>query len=719
MRMRPILLIPLLIVLAPGLRAAGPAFWTVAAAADFLKGTSNGVYVNLDGVVSPGPALANRLTTTPAQIWSLAAAPDGTLWAGTGGDGRVIRIRPGQAEETVFHATENNVFAIAVSGDRVYAATGPDGRVYVIDASGTARPFFDPPEKYIWALAVDGAGRLWVGAGSPAVIYRVDSSGTSTVVYKPPASHVVCLAADGQGRMLAGTESPGRLYRIDASDHPFVLLDSDLTELRAISPAAGGVVYAAAVSRGGESASSSGETASVAVTVASTSTASTSSTSASSTSSTSSSSSSPHSVVYRIEANGTWEPLWKTSDVIYDLSAFGDGGVLAASGPDGRLYRLDRNRQVQLLTGVDAKQIIRFAGTTSADGVPVAFATGNPGRVMVTGGGAQSPATYVSDVHDTKSVSTWGRIRWNATGDVALYTRSGNTDTPDDSWSEWAGPYASSSGEAVQSPAARFVQWKAVLTQTTTPAPALTSVTLAYLTRNSRPTVDSITVSPPGVVFQRPFTSDDGAIAGLDDAVAAARRPPGGQGPPPSSPGRRMYRKGLQTIRWKADDADDDRLSYSLQYRRIGDPTWHDLRAGLTDTIFVWDTTSVADGRYIVRVVASDSPSNAAARALTGERESDPIEIDNTPPTVTSQVSQQAGTPRLLVEVHDTQSPIEKLEYSVDGGPWQVVYPLDGLADSPDERYEITLPAGVDPARVVLRALDVLQNVASRAAGRH
>jgi hypothetical protein len=48
-------------------------------------------------------------------------------------------------------------------------------------------------------------------------------------------------------------------------------------------------------------------------------------------------------------------------------------------------------------------------------------------------------------------------------------------------------------------------------------------VTLAYLPRNSRPVVTSLTAHPPGVV-QRPFPRN-GAIAGLDDAVADARRP--------------------------------------------------------------------------------------------------------------------------------------------------------------------------------------------------
>src|SRR5690242_8798916 len=88
--------------------ASGPMFWTVASPAEFLKGTSDGVFVSLEGVLSPGPAFANRLTSTPAQIWSLAESTDGTVWAGTGGDGRLLRLRPGQTEETAFDATEPN-----------------------------------------------------------------------------------------------------------------------------------------------------------------------------------------------------------------------------------------------------------------------------------------------------------------------------------------------------------------------------------------------------------------------------------------------------------------------------------------------------------------------------------------------------------------------------------------------------------------------------------
>jgi hypothetical protein len=103
---------------------------------------------------------------------------------------------------------------------------------------------------------------------------------------------------------------------------------------------------------------------------------------------------------------------------------------------------------------------------------------------------------------------------------------------------------------------------------------------------------------------------------------------------------------------------------------------------------------------------------------LIGDRESDPFDVDNTPPVVTAEVTRNGTTIRLSVRARDARSPIQKLEYSVGGAPWQVVYPTDGLADSPDERYEITLPADTDLTRVVLRATDLLQNVGSLTLGK-
>ena len=127
-------------------------------------------------------------------------------------------------------------------------------------------------------------------------------------------------------------------------------------------------------------------------------------------------------------------------------------------------------------------------------------------------------------------------------------------------------------------------------------------------------------------------------------------------------------------------------------------------------------TTTVADGHYVVRVTASDAPSNTPDRALSADRESDPITVDNTPPVLTLTVSRQGGAIHLLVHAVDATSPIDRLEFSVGGDVWHLAYPVDGLADSPDERYDITIANEADLARTVVRASDTLQNVATAAA---
>jgi len=152
-------------------------------------------------------------------------------------------------------------------------------------------------------------------------------------------------------------------------------------------------------------------------------------------------------------------------------------------------------------------------------------------------------------------------------------------------------------------------------------------------------------------------------------------------------------------------------------YRREGDTEWKALRRGLSDPILVWDTTSVPNGRYLIRVVASDAPSNSPTTALTGAMESTTFDIDNAPPTITVTAVRRDGNRTIIAfDVRDQESSVQKAEYSLDGNQWQTIYPKDGIADSRFEQYELTLNGEAATRAVIIRASDALNNVASASA---
>ena len=370
--------------------------------------------------------------------------------------------------------------------------------------------------------------------------------------------------------------------------------------------------------------------------------------------------------------------------------------------------------QPTLLTRATAQQVTALLRDNDGR---VTFTTSNPGKIMRLSPARADRGTYTSDVRDAQTIATWGAIRWQAAAPqgtrVEISTRSGNTRTPDETWSDWTPAYAAQEGSPISSPRARYLQWRAVLTANRGDAPLLTSVTAAYLPRNIRPEVLSITINPPGTVFQRPFPTGDPEIAGFDGAVPDRRTPqPGGTGGP--NVGRRVYQKGLLTFTWRAQDENRDDLVYDVFYRREGETTWKPLKHGLTDEIVVWDTSSVPNGRYVLRVVASDSPSNAPSTALTGALESTAFDIDNTPPVITvTSVTRQSGRLTIAFEVRDENSVVQKAEYSLDGDRWQTIYPKDGIPDSRVEQFELVLDGEPGTHGVIIRATDALNNVAS------
>ncbi|HTM27369.1 MAG TPA: hypothetical protein VL225_19360 [Vicinamibacterales bacterium] len=724
------------------LLASAPTFWTVSTQSDFLKGDVTNLSIDSDGRVFLGPATAQLAETSAPFLWTLLAGPEGTLWAGTGNEGQVLKIARDGKTSKFFDAPEMEIHALAPAPNGgLFVASSPDGRIYRVAADGTSSTFFDPDDKYIWALATAPDGTLFAGTGQKGNIYRITPDGKGTLFYKTNTANVVSLAIDRDGNLIAGTESPGRIFRIGKDGKAFVLVDSPFKEIHAVKIAADGTIYAAAFSGtpGGEDRAAPSIAASPEppprAPVPTVSAEITSITVVDATGGVPSGSTareprahSAKGAIYRVRPDGLWDTLWEAADDWpFDMLIDPDGTLLVGTGKEGKIFRLSGDpARATLLARADARQVTSLLRESSGR---IVAATSNPGKVFSLASSRAATGTYESDVRDAGTVATWGAIRWRAAarpGEVEVFTRSGNTATPDETWSAWSKAYTVSNGERISSPNARYLQWRAVLKSPgTDQGPVLTSVTTAYLPRNLRPVVSSITVHPPGTVFQRPFSTGELEIAGFEENTSDGRNPSqssqsaGGSPTVPASPalGRKIYQKGLQTFVWKADDENDDRLQYDIFYRREGETAWKPLKRGLWDPIYVWDTTSVPDGTYYVKVAASDAPSNSPSTALIGEFESVSFDIDNTPPVVEVESATRTGN-RATVKfvVRDEQSAVQRVEYSLDASRWRVAYPVDGIPDSRREEFEVTIDESEAPRSIIIRATDAMNNVATAVA---
>ncbi len=684
--------------------ASTPVTFELTSRTDLEKGSSAGVSVADNGVIALSPSFDAVFDTQQTHVWSTAVAANGTIYLGTGHDGKVFAVTPAGVGSVLLDAAELDVTAIAVdpASGSVFAATSPDGKIYRIDASGKSSVFFDPEDKYIWSLVFRN-GMLYAGSGEKGVIYRIPADGKGTPWVDTDEVHVVALAFAPNGDLIAGTDPNSLVLRIGADGKPFAILDTPLQETHAFSVASDGTMYALAIAA--SAATTSADQSGVSVVESNTTTASRLDIANAGTTTVPSRRDvdDAKSAVFRILPDGSTDVVWSSRSVV-GYSIFVDGSrLLVGSGDRGRVIAVDTStmRSTLLLQSTEDQ-----TSTLVSSGGSV-FATGtNLGKLFRLGPGTVATGTYESPVHDAKAVSAWGRMAVRATGQVVVETRSGNTEAPDSTWSAWSAVRLDGGAGAIASPPSRYVQWKLTLSGAGT---AVQSVAVSYLPRNVAPEITQLIVLPSGIGLQElPQQPVDPAVlsSGFDPSIfgLASNIPP-----------RRVFQKGARSIVWQAKDPDDDRLSYTLQIRGVSEREWRTLGAGLTNAWFTVDSDAMPDGVYVLRLVATDDLTNPKSAALSGDKTSEPIEIDNTPPKVTAGAPSVSGrNGEIPFAVEDSTSRILRAEFSVDGGPWMPIYPGDGIPDGPRESFVVRVANLVAGEHVIaLRAADSSANSGS------
>ena len=678
--------------------ASDTQWWILDTPGDYVNSESHGVVVRPDGSLELGPQAVSTKIDSLSVVWSAVVLADGSL-ALAGDRGMILRRAPGGAIRVWARLGSGQVLALAADGDGVVAGTAPDGLVYRVSARGDTSLIARTGERYVWALAAAGRGAWWAATGTRGRMMRIED-GRVHIVADTDESNLVSILADGHGGVYSGGDSEGKLIHVTAGGTVSTVYDAAEEEIRALAWGPDGALYAAALATSGMTEQEKeGEPSPV----------KTPPTGA-------------RSVIYRIVPDSSAESWWTSPQpLVFALASLAEGrgagpwrGLLAATGNRANVYLVDRSEGATQWLAAAEGQVTALAVGEKGE---VFAATSNPAALWQLGPARSSRGELLSMALDARRYARFGRLFWQgdaAGGHVTLAARSGNTDPPDSTWSPWTDTDAAHGG-AVRVPVARYLQWRITLAGGD---PHIESVEAAWREQNQAPRVDNVLVAPQGQGFR------EGELQPHLEPITQTL--PGGQrveysAPPTPGPSQLRdlpaWARGLRTVQWRASDANGDPLRFRLEVRSESGGPWVLVAKDLEQPAYTWDTSALPDGRYRLRVTASDAGGNAVGEELSGSAVSQPFTIDNTPPAVSAlEARGERGAIVVSGRAEDAASPLQRIEVSIDDGRWRAVTPEGGFTDEKEHAFRVRVPE-IAPGEhtVSIRVVDLAGNLSVRA----
>jgi hypothetical protein len=642
---------------------------------DFKGGDLKGVAVDSRGSVRAGLNLGTLPVTQASSIWAALPQKDGSVLLGTGNEGRLLKVQAG-AVSVLFESKALAVTSLASAwGGSVAFGTLPTGKVMKWERGKASDLATLPGAEHVFSLAFDAKqNALYAATGPQGKLFRISAGGEAQVYFDAEEQHLMSVAVGPDGAVYAGASDKAKLYKVTGPGRGSVLYDFARTEVRAIAVSPKGDVYAIAndlktgftvPGRPGKNQDTTPAGPSAAGAKAK-----------------------GKGTLYRFGPDGRPERLYDADDEHFTSLALGDDGrAYVGTGAEGRVYAVDRIQRVALVADVDERQI----GALVLSGNERLVAASDPAVLHSVRGVGGPDAVWTSKVLDAGLRARFGRLSWEATGAVEVSTRTGNTKEPDDTWSAWS----RDSAEAflVPSPSGRFFQVRARFAKDKDAE--LSALEVAFVTDNLRATIDDV--------------SARSRREGEDGLKSSG-------GPVSKKPDPKL------AISWKVDNPDKDELRYRLQYRLVGTATWYDLSRKeevVTKENYDWDTSTLPEGRYRVRVVATDELANPPDQVTRDDAESGVVLVDNTPPRVEQL---RAAGRRVQGVALDGVGPIQRIDVALAGSDdWVPFHPTDGIFDEAREEFEFDASAfsAGGPALLAIRVYDdannfVIQNVALR-----
>ena len=592
-------------------------------------------------------------------VWCITRTPDGKIYAGTGPDGQLYEIRPDGGYDLLLDTDENNLLSMTSDGgDLLFIGTDPNGLVYRFNRkTHEVYVMLDAAESEISALVRDKEGNLYAA--------------TAEAMQQPTEGEPTG-ATDQIGRPESSTSGAPIPTPVEPEPQPPKLPDPNPGEPNPIPKKL--VIFPAhpSTKQGTQPAKAAINTDDQSSATPTTSPGLTPHVASPPASPPSGQAGQPReggNAIYKIDKDGLVTEIFRQPVLV--LSMIDQGGVLlAGTGSDGLIYQIDpRKQETIVLAKVEPKQVMSMLPSEGR----ILLGLANTGGIAGMTSGFATDGTYTSAVLDAQQVSRFGQLHLHGSlpegTTLKVSTRSGNVGEPTEiGWSNWSDARGAVEFSPVTSPSARFLQYRFSFTSADGKRSAVVDdVDVAYQEPNVAPIVKSVKIA----------IKDAG-----DNSLNAAATPNS------AAPKEARYR----TITWEASDPNDDALIYSLYFRTGSKSEWILLKDKLKEATFDWDTRSVADGRYEVKVVASDALANAEGSGKATSRVSDPVVVDNTPPFIGQlTAATTGGTVRIKFDALDRVSTLAAFAYSVDSSEdWQTVLPVDKIADGPEESVDFS-----------------------------
>jgi len=715
--------------------------------AALLKGETENLVIGSRGTIQLGRA-AEVLVDDFERVWSINSivANGGTIYLGTSPNGGIYKyslgeltkIYPADVEadaenedkpenenepndanapadansaEPEEHLSNEHIFAMTtdLTGRLLVGISGAECKLGRFEADKMEVVFEPDPNdaKYIFAIDIDTGGNIYLGTGPEGKVYGSDAFGKNVqVVYDSSDKNILSLATGPNSFVYAGSDTRGLVYKINPHNkEATVLYDSDQPEITTLLFRDNGDLCAGATSakvvqtqtqfaaqlpaagRPDTKTSESGDAdqsqggRKLQIPTTKKAAGGTSKTSSAPISKGTTTSKASH--VYKISGDGFVTDMFSENAVFFCL-AEQDEELLVGTGNNAQLFTVDPASEVKAVVYEDeqAAQITAIAATDDN----VYLGTANPAKLIKLSKDFASEGTYTSDLIDAGQPANWGKLQIEADipkgCKVLVASRSGNVkDINDPTFSKWTEPAEITAPIQLRCPMGRFCQYKLVLqSESGDASPIIREVAVASTVPNLAPKVTSVTIA----------------------RVASTTK------------------KGFFKISYKAKDDNKDKLTYKIEFRKLGRTGWIELKDELAPDNLEWDGKTIEDGRYEVRITAGDEKSNTTSTSLEGTRISEPVVVDNTGPVIgdigmTSLIDKSGPCRVFEFNASDQLSAIAKVEYTIDSNTdWTGTVPDDLVYDTTDEDFTVRIDTKEDLPKgdhiLTIKASDAVGN---------